>query len=296
METEQRHDAALLNNLGVESLRRGDFSQAPDLLRNALKETLFLYQQQQQSDRPEAHPCHGSNALNDFSSSSTTDDSISNAATLNSQPESTSPSFHQQVAPVFENVPLSEHYINVYLHTQALYLPSDSDYHVGDRERNAAIRASVMLYNLGLLFHLKAVSVGDTHGSRARLQKALTLYEKASDMMLQANVLPTKGSYSFNASSRYQELLSDFLYMSVLNNVSCAHHQLQDYDVAYGNLRKLVQLIVSLPPTAEDNMDSGSALIEATKSNFLLNAMSLRSPNRAAAAWARYTCSLNTKQ
>jgi len=299
MEMEQQ-DTVLLNNLGVDCLRRGDFSQAPDLLRDALKETLLQYQRHQQRDRtgPSGPLLRvpKSVALSDHSMSSggssseaeESDDTSSMRGPNIAQSAGAStrtPNLAQLVAPIYDIAPAKSHYIYEYFHSQALYLPLERD--VGpvlDKEKNAALQACVMLYNLGLLFHLKAIEEGDGPGSKTRLQKAMALYSKANDMLNQASVFPTNGSYSRNHREQSQEHLTDFLFMAILNNISCALHQLNEYDAAHDNLLQLVQLVVSLPPTSSDDVDMNMAFLESTKSNFLLNSMTLTCPDLAAAA------------
>lgn len=282
----ERQDAALLNNLGVDSLRRLDFDQAPDLLRDALKEMLSQYQMRlRQSDEPlSSVQCDSTMpSLCDTDQSSNSESEIDGDNIKTHGLLLSTPTFVTLIAPLYETNQMNGHYIYEYLHPHALYLSPTTRVAI-PTEVSIAVRSSVILYNLGLLFHLKSIQEGESNVGRDRLQKAMALYYKAKRLLTQSGISPTEVAYSLNDDERIMQLLTDFLHISLLNKLCCVNHQLQQYEAAQSNIRQLVQLIVSLPPSTEDFDDPSIYYMETTKSFFLLNIMSLKCPSMAAAA------------
>lgn len=127
--------------------------------------------------------------------------------------------------------------------------------------KSLAVCCSVILYNMGLVYHLAALeSVLETTG-----QKALNLYEMAFTLLSEDNL----------------ELDSTFilqLMMYCLNNMASLNHDLTHWDLSAACMERLTTLA-----TLTQSKGVSRSLHHECQS-FILNAMALKMPTRAPAA------------
>lgn len=127
--------------------------------------------------------------------------------------------------------------------------------------KSLALCCSVVLYNMGLVYHLAALeSVLETTG-----QKAISLYEMAFTLLSEDNL----------------ELDSTFilqLMMYCLNNMASLNHDLTQWEMSTACMERLISLA-----TLTQARGVSHSLHHECQS-FILNAMVLKTPTRAPAA------------
>lgn len=118
---------------------------------------------------------------------------------------------------------------------------------------SCTLESAAVVYNMGLVYHMQ--------GTEACLHRAIFLYDMA-----------------FNLSCPVMKEKAATVAMGSLNNAGQIFHQIGEYNISRRYLDTLRIFIMKLPHT----LDSRS--IEE-RHQFLLNAVLLRAPNLASAAW-----------
>lgn len=237
---------AALNNHGVAAFTAGDLPLALDLFRRSLQATIGGLQPTDQAQVPP-------------SSDPAPHVHYSAPSSSSSPPERPT---------LTEEASLSM--MNAY--TRAINLIPSSTAYSQDPLVNTTIVASIVLFNLALVYHIKGME-GFDNASEGRIHKARSLYNKARSLLSEAGLNP--------CSSTGHPLI-DILSMAILNNLGQSAHYLSEYQHAQAHFEELV-VYASTVSTKIDNVEA-SALLEWHKSIFLMNAVALQPPVLASAA------------
>lgn len=245
--------AAELNNLGGAYLQAGDLKKSMEFFRDALKYTLSDLHVQESSvviDPSAQGPWSGSSPQ-----LYQAHDSFTQAACDFMDREA--------IVAVPSSVP--------FVHTQAINVIPTPKAYSHDHLVNTTVTSSIVLFNLGIVYHLKGLE--GTGESTVRLSKARSLYQKSQLLLADAGV----------PSSSTGNPIIDMLYMALSNNLAQASFEMQCYHDSRRYFDQLIRFALSVSP-ARYGDTTIATMVDQQKSNFLLNAIILHAPKLAAAA------------
>lgn len=136
---------------------------------------------------------------------------------------------------------------------------------------NGTIVSCVLIFNLGLVYHLLALR--ENRHSAERFSRAQQLYEKSQILLTSVGV---RGVATGNAEI-------DMLSLALLNNLAHVCFERSQFDVSNAYYVYLIQFALSVRPADYNNMYIRD-FVDRQKSNVLLNAIILRAPIAAASA------------
>lgn len=228
-----------LNNTGVDRMKVGDLSSALNFLRRALNSAVAEI-----------------NQMTPVVPSNSTVPRFSVAQQVTALPFATSCDF---------------------LHAIGIYLMPSPCYVNMDELQKASIQSSIILYNLGVLFHLRSCAGGDK-ASEGCLDKAVSRYQRSQAILDNMGLHP--GRYIGGPA------ILVILGMATLNNLGCCLFQQGNYHASQQCLSLLEYWLLQQQPylyCLVEDLNS-LTLLEWNRSTFLLNVLTLRAPTRAAAA------------
>jgi len=242
---------AVLNNNGVSCFQAGDYASSLELFRRALQATIGNLQPEPQREA-QGGGCSLPASSNAFS---------------DKEPSPSAPPQSQQVAEDSASVN------SLHAYTRAINLiPCESAYSL-DPLMNTTIVSSIILFNLGLVYHVKGLE-GFDNAYQARLFKARSLYMKVRTLLTEAGISSQRSS---------SNPVIDILNMAVFNNLGQSAFYLSEYEQSRFHFEELVAFATTVKPT-EQHDEETIVLIEWHKSIFLLNAVTLQPPTLASAA------------
>jgi hypothetical protein len=150
-----------------------------------------------------------------------------------------------------------------------------------DMRINATIVASIVVFNLAIVCHLKGLEAGGGPGSAAtasaRLNRAKLLYERSQRLLADA----LGYSLCFSRGSP----VADMLTMASINNLALLHYETAQYDESKHYFDQLIQYTSTMSSSPSCRDDYVASMMDRIKSNFLLNAIILQNkPSLAPAA------------
>lgn len=258
--------AAELNNLGAIHLQEGRLRTSLELFRNALNLTLIDLETEQQSS-----------CSNDLPSRN--DEMDASPALIGDQNSSAGCGLGCNVSPVtygscFE---VESDYIQPspssvpFVQSQAINVIPLPTAYSHDPLVNMTIVSSIVLFNLGIVYHLRGLE--GTSESAAHLVKACSLYQKSQVLLADSGV-------PLNSTGNP---VIDMLSMAINNNLAQVFFELSMYEDSRQHFEQLISFAVTVVPARYGDCMIGN-LVDQQKSSFLLNAMILHAPKLAAAA------------
>ena len=239
-----------LNNAGVACLDSGKTLQALNLFREALTHTMV------QLRKPDSLP----GSLHATNTCQSTSESLPFESTL-------TPDFMSLFPGICEG---SQNWVP-FIHARAMRIIANHGAYAKDPMVNATLNSAIIIFNLAVVYHVKAV--GESVSQGPRLCKAKSLYEKSYLLLADCNVLACAGGNP----------TIDLLSMALLNNLAQITYELTEYDSSQLYFQELVRFAHSVSPDAYGNC-SIATFMDYQKSSFLLNAMFLHAPSIAPAA------------
>jgi tetratricopeptide (TPR) repeat protein len=255
--------AAELNNLGGAYLEAGQLKKSMELFRDALRYTLCDLQPQEDGSGKGSFPASPPASLCQYDAPMGKPASLGEASLPPMTRLSVPASAEYEGVPSPSSVPfVHSHAINV--------IPSPNAYST-DTLVNTTVVSSIVLFNLGIVYHLKGL-VG-TGEATMRLAKARSLYHKSQLLLVDAGVPP---------SSTGNPVI-DMLCMALYNNLAQVSFEMLSYNDSRSYFEHLIQFALTVVPSRYGDATI-AALVDQQKSNFLLNAIILHAPKLAAAA------------
>ena len=269
--------ATKLNNLGVACLDIGDFGRAMDLFRVALKYTMSDLQLDDCERARMEIKQHNAEMKVDCSVSKDIDAGATATATAGGKPNAGGLISLSEVAskiglftPVHfaaREVPPSSQFV----HASGINLIASQTAYSPDIVVNATIVSSIIMFNMGVVSHLKGLE--QFGNSIARLCKARSLYHKSHLLMKDAGV-------PMGATGNP---VIDMLSMAIFNNMAQSSFELRSYGESRSYFHELIRFASTVLPSQYDDAFLYSYL-DQQKSIFLLNAIILLPPTAASAA------------
>ncbi len=241
--------AADLNNLGAIRLQNGCLQTSLELFRDALALTLNDLEQHSSSCKDGERELENTFAERDHA----------NRLTL-----ATSCSDGENAYPWASSVP--------FIQSQAVRVIHLTTAYSSDPLVNMTIVSSIILFNLGIVYHLRGLEEG-TSESSAHLIKACSLYQKSQVLLADSGV----------SSKSTGNPVIDMLTMANYNNLAQVFFELSMYDDSRQHFEQLIAFALTIEPSRYGDVTI-AFLVDQQKSNFLLNAMILQAPKIAAAA------------
>ena len=248
--------AAELNNLGAMHLQNGDLRTSLELFRDALSLTLLDLEAEQRSS----------------SSHMACDDSHEEEqATLVQHHGPASREAHAACTE-YDAMPPSS--AAAFVQSQAINVIPLPTAYSPDPLVNMTIVSSIVLFNLGIVYHLKGLEPGTSERAAPHLVKACSLYQK-SQVLLADSGVPLHDCTG--------HAVIDMLSMAIHNNLAQVFYELTMYEDSRQHFEQLIAFALTVVPARYGDPMIGN-LIDEQKSKFLLNAMILHAPKLAAAA------------
>ncbi|GAX20290.1 hypothetical protein FisN_6Hh241 [Fistulifera solaris] len=251
--------AAELNNLGALHLQGGHLRTSLDLFRDALSLTLLDLEAEQRSS------C--CNDISDESRTASPQTSDEVAACSASPNQAASASSCTEEADCLQPSPSS----TAFVQSQAINVIPLPNAYSHDPLVNMTIVSSIVLFNLGIVYHLKGLE--GTNESSSYLVKSCSLYQKSQVLLADSGV-------PLNCTGNP---VIDILSMAINNNLAQVFFELSMYDDSRQHFEQLIAFAVTVVPARYGDLAIGN-LIDEQKSKFLLNAMILHAPKLAPAA------------
>ena len=216
-----RNKAIAMNNLGVDHLEIGDHRQAFHLFHHALShvmddesQTLGMHEQVQQQQQQQL--CYHQH--------------------LPRQPGSSC------LSPMLQGYDSSKSSF----HSQGLRIDSTRLYFPTDPQANDAVCCSIIIFNLAMTLHVKAMDDGESgihrnhnHVNQKFLLKAKTLYDKCHELLTNHHVTMSQHQYLVTAASsqcchqlhqhHQTHPMVDILHMALLTNLAQLNLELVEY-------------------------------------------------------------------
>ena len=246
-----RQLAAELNNLGVAYLDSGDLRKALELFREALKYTMGEIRPCEAMEPVPMPPGPSPAAPSDMDCGRGVSKRYEDEDSMgpSSQPPASKP----------------------FVHIQALNLVASPTAYSSDVLINATIVSSIVIFNLGIVYHLKGLEGGNV--ANMRLLKAMSLYQKSHILLSDAGVP------RFSTGNPVVDMLS----MALFNNMAQACFEMSLYTESRQYFDDLIYFAQTVVPMRYGDAYI-SSLLDQQKSNYLLNAIILQAPKLAPAA------------
>jgi tetratricopeptide (TPR) repeat protein len=255
--------AAELNNLGGAYLEAGQLKKSMELFRDALRYTLCDLQPQEVS--PYGFGGKGCFTASPPASLGQSDATMGKPASLDEAnlPPMTRIYVEYEGVPSPSSVPfVHSHAINVILSRNA---------YSTDTLVNTTVVSSIVLFNLGIVYHLKGLE--GTGEATTCLTKARSLYQKSQLLLVDAGVPPSSSGNP----------VIDMLCMALYNNLAQASFEMLIYNDSRSYFELLIRFALTVVPSRYGDATIAT-LVDQQKSNFLLNAIILHAPKLAPAA------------
>jgi hypothetical protein len=257
--------AAELNNLGAMHLQSGHLRTSLNLFRDALSLTLLDLEAEQRSSccsdmafENESRTALSSSQANDnVQACSASPNSASRGNSCTEEVESDCPQFSPSST--------------AFVQAQAINVIPLPNAYSHDPLVNMTIVSSIVLFNLGIVYHLKGLE--GTNESSSYLVKSCSLYQKSQVLLADSGV-------PLNCTGNP---VIDILSMAINNNLAQVFFELAMYDDSRQHFEQLIAFAVTVVPARYGDLAIGN-LIDEQKSKFLLNAMILHAPKLAPAA------------
>jgi tetratricopeptide (TPR) repeat protein len=159
----------------------------------------------------------------------------------------------------------------IFAYTNGIILMSHALAYSPDEVANKNVVASIILFNLALVNHLKGL--GSPSQRRLLLDKAARLYEQSHGLLLEVGV----------ARIATGNCVVDVLCMALFNNMAHVAFELSAYPASRLLFDSLISFALSVVPSRY-NEAMVSDFVNLTKSQFLLNEAILVPPRLASAA------------
>jgi hypothetical protein len=261
--TEGSPSAIDTNNLGVAFLDNGDIRDALTRFRSALEKPWGVLHTPSSRDtvlhrhNPVTRSLYDQQSVYTFPCSE-------GASSIGSDGFNSSPS-SSSVNPSPVSVP--------FVHTQGIRLSPHPSAYSSDPLVNTSIVCAIIIFNLGLVCHLRGLE--ESPHQIQRLTKARALYNKSHVLISQCNVgLVATANPTI-----------DVLAMALFNNMAQSSYELENFAECRSYFNALIRFAFSVTPAiyGPGNEHAG-VLLDQYKSNFLLNAIILQPPKIAASA------------
>jgi hypothetical protein len=169
-----------------------------------------------------------------------------------------------------------------FMHARGLPIVGTEGFYSADAMVNASCTSAILIFNLAVAHHLKAMQGGSGSSSRCVvnwLTKAKSLYKSSLTLM---PVVQWGDAVLEGASAKP---VMDLLVMALFNNMAHVCFELSNYAESSMLFRELVGFALTVIPSTYGVGDDHLVLcMEDSKNNFLLNAITLRAPVTAPAA------------
>jgi hypothetical protein len=169
-----------------------------------------------------------------------------------------------------------------FIHARGLPILEMTGVYSADSTVNASCTSAILIFNLALVHHLKAMQGGCGSSSRCSMKwlaKAKSLYEYS--LTLIPEVQWGAGVLEGASASPVMDLLC----MALFNNLAHVCFELLNYAESSMFFSELIGFASTVIPSAYGGGDDHLALcMEGIKNNFLLNAITLKAPAIAPAA------------
>lgn len=267
--------AAELNNLGALHLQNGNLRTSLDLFRDALSLTLLDLEAEQHSSSSSTTTTTTTMACEDQKEQTRmSHPSVCHALSHHHAAASSSPSLSSGACSECDGVPpTSSSSATAFIQSQAINVIPLPTAYSQDPLVNMTIVSSIVLFNLGIVYHLKGLE-GKTCDSSAHLVKSCSLYQKSQVLLADSGV-------PMNCCTGNPVI--DMLSMAISNNLAQVFYELSMYDDSRQHFEHLIAFALTVAPARYGDLYIGN-LIDEQKSKFLLNALILHAPKLAAAA------------
>jgi tetratricopeptide (TPR) repeat protein len=258
--------AAELNNLGGAYLEAGQFKKSVELFRDALRYTLYDLQPQEVSTYGSGKGCFTASPPASLGQYEAT---IGKPASLDEA--SLSPMTRISVPASAEYEGVTSPSSLLFVHSHAINVSPSPNAYSTDTLVNTTVVSSIVVFNLGIVYHLKGLE--GTGEATMRLAKAMSLYQKSQLLLVDAGVPP---------SSTGNPVI-DSLCMALCNNMAQASFEMLAYNDSRIYFEYLIIFALTIVPSRYGDATIAN-LVDQQRSNFLWNAIILHAPKLAAAA------------
>lgn len=256
--------AADLNNLGAMHLQNGHLRTSLEFFRDALNLTLIDLEAEQHNACSEDMPSRRAeiNATGTGGQNSPVRSGLTNNLSA-----ANSDTCMEAENDCIQPLPSSVQFIQ----SQAINVIPLPTAYSSDSLVNMTIVSSIILFNLGIVYHLRGLE--ENNQSSACLLKACSLYQK-SQVLLAGSGVPLNSTGN---------PVIDMLSMAIENNMAHVFFELSMYEDSRQHFDQLIAFALTVVPARYGDFMVGS-LVDQQKSSFLLNAMILHAPKLAPAA------------
>jgi hypothetical protein len=283
-----------LNQMGIVFLEKGDLENALSRFREALFSAMVLLESSREVEelpsRPIKHdaitpiPVSADNA--EDAAMSTTAVDPSHTVHLMDWPSEMRDGNHRFLLAQSISAPTAAAMAgSPFVHARGLPIIGMAGAYVDDAMLNASCVSAVLIFNLGVVYHVKAMQGGTVSSSSSCgtncLTKAKTLYTHSLTLLHQSRGWDYCTVNSASAANQAMDLLS----MALFNNLGHVCYEQSNYEESSLFFHDLVGFASTVTPSGYGNNDDSLTLcLNEYKKHFLLNAMILNARPTAPAA------------